>query len=97
MKCYYVYILSNKYNTVFYVGVTNNLEIRVLQHKQGQGEGSVFTSKYLCNMLLYYEEFPDIRFAIDREKQLKRWKREWKLDLIRKENPELEDLAANWY
>ncbi len=61
------------------------------------GEGGVFTSKYNCYYLMYFEDYTNVRMAIAREKQLKRWLREWKLDLIRKENPEFKDLASNWY
>jgi len=91
---YSVYIMSNKNRTVLYVGVTSNLESRVLDHKTGE---SKFTAKYNCTDLLYFEEYADIRNAIAREKQLKKWKRTWKEDLIKKENPELKDLAADWY
>lgn len=91
---YSVYIMSNQNRTVFYVGVTSNLEARVLEHKQGE---SNFTSKYNCHHLLYFEDYSDIRNAIAWEKQLKKWKRQWKEELIQKENPELKDLAADWY
>jgi len=92
---YSVYILSNKHHTVFYTGVTSNLESRVFQHKTA--EGGAFTSTYNCHCLLYYEDYNDIRNAIAREKQLKKWRRDWKLELIKKQNPQLDDLAANWY
>ncbi len=92
---YSVYILSNQHHTVFYVGVTSDLEGRVFQHKQG--EGGVFTSKYNCHCLMYYEDYADVRNAIAREKQLKRWLRVWKIELIKKDNPEMKDLAADWY
>lgn len=95
MKTYFVYILSNAYRTVFYIGVTNNLEVRVLQHRRGSDKA--FSSKYNCFELVYYEDFTDINAAIEREKQLKRWRREWKLELIRKQNPEMVDLAKGWY
>ena len=91
---YSVYILSNYSRTVFYIGVTNDLWRRVQQHRNGEGR---FTSKYKCFDLVYYEDFSDIRNAIAREKQLKNWKREWKIKLIRRENPELKDLADRWY
>jgi putative endonuclease len=91
---YSVYILSNFARTVLYIGVTNNLERRVWEHRNG--EGGVFTSKYKCHFLMYYEDYSDIRNAIAREKQLKNWKREWKIELIRKENPEMIDLAKDW-
>lgn len=91
---YSVYIMSNQNRTVFYVGVTSNLESRVLAHKNGE---SSFTAKYNCGHLLYFEDYTDIGNAIAREKQLKKWKRVWKEDLIGKENPEMKDLAADWY
>ena len=88
-----VYILSNFARTVFYTGVTNNLVTRLLQHRNNE---STFTAKYKCHFLVYYEDYSDIRNAIAREKQLKNWKREWKIELIRKENPDLIDLAKDW-
>lgn len=91
----FVYIMSNKNLTTFYVGVTNDLEHRVRQHKNG--DGSVFTSNYNLTYLVYYEVIPDISTAIKREKQLKRWHREWKINLIKELNPDLNDLAKDWY
>ena len=92
---FYVYILSNSTRTVLYTGVTNDLLKRIMQHKNGQG--SIFTSKYKCVQLLYYEEYMDVNAAIAREKQLKKWRRQWKIDLITKNNIELLDLAADWF
>lgn len=86
----YIYIVSNKRRTVLYVGVTSDLSQRSWDHKNG--EGSQFTKKYACTDLLYYEFYETIEEAIDREKQLKKWKRQWKIDLIKKVNPELKDL-----
>ncbi len=90
----FTYIMSNKTRTTFYVGVTNNLERRVREHKSG--EGSVFTGKYRVFELVYFEHISDIGLAIKREKQLKRWHRQWKINLIRELNPEMIDLAAEW-
>ena len=73
MKDYYVYILSNKANTVLYIGVTNNLERRIYEHKNGVLEG--FTKKYNVHKLVYFEMCGDIKDAIAREKQLKKWSR----------------------
>ncbi|HBM45412.1 MAG: Excinuclease ABC C subunit domain protein [Candidatus Nomurabacteria bacterium GW2011_GWF2_35_66] len=87
---YYVYILANNKNGTLYIGVTNNLGRRVFEHKNGLVDG--FTKKYFVHNLVYYEEFVDINYAISREKQLKWWKRKWKIDLIEKENPEWQDL-----
>jgi putative endonuclease len=90
-----VYILGNVSGSSLYIGVTNNVETRILQHKCGIG--SAFTKKYQLKILLYYEKFETITDAIAREKQLKNWRREWKLNLIKEENPLLNDLAENWY
>ena len=92
---YYVYILANKRNGTLYTGVTNNLEARMYQHKNGIG--SKFTSKYSVDMLMYYEETDDIGEAIHREKQLKKWKRAWKMSLIEESNPSWKDLAGEWF
>ena len=86
----YTYIVTNNKRSVFYTGVTSNLLGRISQHRDG--EGGFFTRKYNCKVLLYYEFFPRIEEAIAREKKLKKWRREWKLELIRKENPDLKDL-----
>mgnify|MGYP002336453937 CR=1 FL=1 len=89
MKNYYVYMATNRSGTL-YTGVTTDLERRMAEHKSGQLPG--FTSKYHIDTLVYFEETADIRAAISREKQLKHWKREWKLRLIEKTNPNLLDL-----
>jgi len=85
-----IYILSNKFNGTLYVGVTSNLIQRVWQHKTKVVEG--FTAKYNLEMLVYYELHCDINAAILREKQLKKWRRQWKLNLINKSNPNWIDL-----
>ncbi|MAZ27938.1 MAG: endonuclease [Cytophagaceae bacterium] len=90
MKTSYVYIVTNKYRTTLYVGMTSNLSKRITQH--ANGEGSIFTKKYNLTDLIYYEDFLDINQAIVREKQLKNWKREWKMDLIKTKNPKLETI-----
>ena len=87
--------MSNYARTVLYIGVTNNIQTRIWQHKNN--EGSVFTSTYKCHYLLYYEEYKNINDAIGREKNLMNWPREWKENLIKKENAELKDLAADWF
>lgn len=90
MKLSYVYILTNKYRTTFYVGVTADLNKRIIEH---QNEiGSVFTKKYNLKYLIYFEEFNDINQAIAREKQIKNWRKDWKLNLIKENNPNLETL-----
>ena len=78
---YFVYLMTNLNHSVFYTGVTSNLEDRVFQHKTGLGKRS-FTFRYNCVRLIYYEEFENIVTAIDREKQLKRYKRSFKINLI---------------
>jgi putative endonuclease len=90
---YYVYILSSK-SRVLYVGVTGFFMARVLRHKAG--EGGVFTSKYRVHRLVYYQSFQNIGDAIARETQIKGWRREKKIALIREANPTWEDLAADW-
>jgi putative endonuclease len=92
---YYVYILASKKNGTIYIGVTNDLPNRVLQHKQKTNEG--FTSKYDITLLVYFEQFQYIDQAIKREKQLKNWNRDWKLKLIEAENKEWKDLSEDWY
>ena len=94
MKQYYfVYIMTNKSKTL-YTGVTNNLIHRVRQHQAKEIPG--FTSKYNIKMLVYHESFQDIRLAIAREKQIKGWKRDKKIELIESINPEWKDLSREW-
>jgi len=91
MIAYYVYILaSSKYGTL-YIGVTSSLAKRVWEHKQKLHKGS-FTSKYNVNMLVYFECSNDVYVALNREKRLKRYKREWKIALIEEKNPEWRNL-----
>ncbi len=93
-KCFYVYILASA-NRVLYIGVTNSLVNRVAQHKYGDIEG--FTKKYRVTNLVYWECFDDVRVAINREKELKRWRREKKVALIEEHNRKWLDLAAAWF
>ncbi len=93
MKQSYVYILSNKNRTVLYIGVTSNLLRRITQHKSAKG--SVFTKKYNVSDLMYFEVFTDINDAIKREKQLKKWHKAWKWELIKKQNTNLTDLFSD--
>lgn len=88
---YYVYILANKPNGTLYIGVTNDLIRRIDEHKTKKIGG--FTEKYSIDQLMYYEVTDDIHVALEREKRLKRWKRQWKIDLIIKDNPAWEDLS----
>lgn len=87
---YYVYIMTNKLNGTLYTGVTNDLIKRIYQHKEKIIPG--FTSKYDINHLVYYEIHENIISAITREKQIKKWNREWKINLIEKDNPKWNDL-----
>ena len=89
-KQYYVYILSNKRNGTLYIGVTSNLLKRIEEHKSSYVSG--FTSSYGLTKLVYYEIHQDIQEAILREKKLKKWNRDWKIELIEKNNPEWNDL-----
>jgi putative endonuclease len=90
MKNYYVYILASNRNGTLYIGVTNDLIRRVYEHKNNLVKG--FTSKYKVHQLVYYEQTHDIQSALNREKQLKKWKRKWKLELIEEMNPNWQDL-----
>ncbi|MBR6298826.1 MAG: GIY-YIG nuclease family protein, partial [Candidatus Gastranaerophilales bacterium] len=90
---YTVYIITNFNNTTFYIGVTNDLKRRIYEHKNKIIEG--FSKKYNLDKLVYYETTQDINSAIKREKQLKNWHREWKINLINKFNSEFRDLYDN--
>ena len=92
---YYIYILASQKNGTLYIGVTNDLERRVLEHKQKVNEG--FSSRYNINSLVYFESFQYINDAILREKRLKKWNRQWKINLIEEENKEWNDLSEDWY
>ena len=89
-----VYIMTNYSETTLYIGVTINLQKRVWEHKNKVVEG--FTKKYNVDKLVYYELTDSIESAINREKQLKRWHRQWKINLIKQMNPEFKDLSLDW-
>lgn len=89
-KQFYVYILTNKPYGVFYIGITSNLPKRIYEHKQEIAHG--FSKRYHLKMLVYYENFDDAESAIKREKRLKRWSREWKVEAINEFNAEWKDL-----
>ena len=91
MLDYYVYILTNKSHSVLYIGVTNDLLKRVYEHKEKVTKG--FTSKYNVNKLVYFDTTSDVYEALVYEKKLKRWRRQWKNELIEKTNPNWEDLS----
>lgn len=90
MKNYYVYILSSKRNGTLYIGITSDIIKRIYEHKKGLVEG--LTKKYNIHALVWYKTHESVESAITREKQIKKWKRAWKLKLIEKENPEWIDL-----
>lgn len=94
MKAYYVYMLTNWTGKVLYIGVTNNLERRLWEHRHGTTKG--FAHKYCLNKLVYLEHSNDINAAIAREKELKGWRREKKNALVETVNPGWEDLARDW-
>lgn len=95
MKLWYVYIMSNKPNDVLYIGITDNIDERVKEHNL-QIRTHSFTAKYNCDKLIYLEEYKIDSEAIIRERQLKKWKRDWKLELIKAQNPSWADLSMNW-
>jgi putative endonuclease len=87
---YHVYILTNKPKGIFYVGVTNNLQRRVFEHKQEMALG--FAKKYKLKILVYYESYEDVRDAIAREKLIKKWRRSIKIEAVEKDNSQWRDL-----
>ncbi|MCK4487686.1 MAG: GIY-YIG nuclease family protein [Desulfobacterales bacterium] len=91
---YYVYLLTNWNNKVIYLGVTNNLERRLYEHKNKLVKG--FTEKYNVNKLVYFEETQDVTAAIAREKEIKKWRREKKNQLVNRINPNWKDLSSGW-
>ena len=94
VKTYYIYILTSKSGTL-YVGITNGLQRRIYEHKTGLTEG--FTKKYSVNRLVYFEQIEDIEQAILREKQIKKWRRSKKIELIKSINPQWKDLSEDWF
>ena len=94
-KTYYVYILASKRNGTLYIGVTNDLARRMWEHKEGHVPG--FTKRYGVKTLVHVETFTDVDAAIRREKRLKKYKREWKINLIQQHNVEWRDLTETWF
>ena len=94
-KHYFIYIVTNKYNTVLYTGVTNDLQRRITEHRSGKG--GFFSSKYRLNKLVYYEAGDDILSVIAREKQIKAGSRQKKLELIKSINPNWDDLYEKYF
>ena len=91
---YYVYIITNKKDGVLYIGMTNDLQRRIIEHKGKLVKG--FSLKYNLDMLIYFEEFQDVNEAILREKKLKKWNRDWKINLIEFQNKDWLDLSEDW-
>ena len=92
---YYLYLLTNKKNGTLYIGVTNNLERRLFEHKNKLVDG--FTKRYNLNKLIYFETYQFVNDAIKRERNMKKWKRQWKIDLIERDNPNWKDLSKDWF
>ncbi len=92
---YYLYLITNKKYGVLYIGVTNNLERRMFEHKNKLVKG--FSSKYNLDKLIYYEIFQYVNDAIKREKNIKKWKRDWKIKLIEESNKDWNDLSNDWF
>ena len=90
---FYVYILANKPYGTIYIGYSNNIARRVYEHKLGVIPG--FTKTYGVKMLVHYETYDDVELVLQRERNLKRWKRDWKIELINKHNPNWADLYEN--
>lgn len=95
MKHWYVYIMANKPNGVIYIGITDNIDERVKEHKL-KLYSKAFTARYNCDKLVYFEEIENGAKAIIRERQFKKWKRDWKIKLIEEMNPSWSDLSMNW-
>jgi putative endonuclease len=95
MKHWYVYIMSNKKDGVLYIGVTDNIEERVKEHKLKVYPKS-FSARYNCDKIIYFEEFDNGSEAEKRERTFKKWKRNWKIELIEEMNPSWSDLSTNW-
>lgn len=94
MNTFFVYILASMKNGTLYIGLTNDLNRRIIEHKTKQADG--FTAKYDVNQLVYFEEHQNYRDAFERERQLKKWKRDWKIRIIEEQNPNWDDLAKDW-
>jgi putative endonuclease len=92
---YFVHILTGKGRATLYIGVTNDLQNRIWQHRNPEHES--FTQRYHCIILVWYEHFGDVHAAIACEKKLKGWRRSKKIALIEKQNPNWEDLSADWW
>ena len=94
-KQYYVYILTNQNNNVFYIGSTSDLQKRIYEHKNKVFDG--FSKKYNTIKLIYFEVYDDPYLMVSRERQLKNWHRSWKINLIKENNPDFKDLYNNLF
>ncbi|NJN82958.1 MAG: GIY-YIG nuclease family protein [Caldilineaceae bacterium] len=94
VRTYFVYIMASQKNGTLYIGMTNDLVRRVYEHKNDAHEG--FTQKYGVHRLVYYESTNDVTAAITREKRMKKWKRQWKINLIEERNPDWKDLSEGF-
>ncbi len=90
---YFVYVVTNQHSGTLYTGVTGNLMKRIAEHRRGIG--SAFTTKHVLNRFVWYENYENIEAAITREKQIKKWNRQWKIGLVEKYNPDCKDLYAD--
>ncbi len=90
-KTYFVYILASRPYGTLYIGVTNDLARRIIEHREGRADG--FTKNYSVTRLVWFETYGEVLLAIQREKSLKRWRRDWKINLIERTNPQWHDLA----
>ncbi|MFD2824406.1 GIY-YIG nuclease family protein [Lacinutrix iliipiscaria] len=95
MQFWYIYIMTNKPNGTIYIGITNEIQERIKEHKLKIRPKS-FTAKYNCDKLVYFEEYSNDKDALIRERQMKKWKREWKIKLIEDMNPSWTDISINW-
>lgn len=96
-KAFYIYIITNPSLTVLYTGVTNSIEDRILEHYHNRGNSKTFAGKYYCYNLLYYETYKYVNSAIAREKEIKGWNKNKKLELIKTINPDLNFLNADFF
>ncbi len=94
MKEFFVYIITNKKNGTLYIGMTGDIERRMAEHKLKQADG--FSKRYGLDKLVYYEKFEDSYPAFKRERQMKAWKRQWKINRIIEDNPDWQDISKDW-
>jgi putative endonuclease len=95
MNSYYVYIITNKKNGTLYIGFTDDIHRRIYEHKNKLSDG--FSKKYGLDKLVYFEEHENSSSSFKKERQMKKWRRAWKIKLIEEQNPNWKDLAEDWY